>query len=77
MISDPGLGTKRGALATEGIPESEIVLKPDMIMSHAATMGQLPLTVGGAQKIELAFKDVVAISAAAGGIEDGSIVRSC
>ena len=39
MISDPGLGTKRGALATEiCVNESEIVLKPDMIdMNHAAT----------------------------------------
>ena len=41
MISDPGLGTKRGALATEVcVNESEIVLKPEMIdMNHAATMG--------------------------------------
>lgn len=74
MISDPGLGTKRGALATEiCVNESEIVLKPEMIdMNHAATMGVASLTVGGAfRKIELNSKDVVVISAAAGGI--GSI----
>ena len=74
MISDPGLGTKRGALATEVcVNESEIVLKPEMIdMNHAATMGVASLTVGGAfRKIELNSKDVVVISAAAGGI--GSI----
>jgi len=49
MISDPGLGTKRGALATEVcVNESEIVLKPEMIdMNHAATMGVASLTVGG------------------------------
>ena len=71
MISDPGLGTKRGALATEiCVNESEIVFKPDM--NHAATMGVASLTVGGAfRKIELSSKDVVVISAAAGGI--GSI----
>ena len=74
MISDPGLGTKRGALATEVcVNESEIVLKPEMIdMNHAATMGVASLTVGGAfRKIDLNSKDVVVISAAAGGI--GSI----
>ena len=74
MISDPGLGTKRGSLATEVcVNESEIVLKPEMIdMNHAATMGVASLTVGGAfRKIELNSKDVVVISAAAGGI--GSI----
>ncbi|KXT71129.1 Bifunctional protein [Streptococcus gordonii] len=74
IISDPGLGTKRGALATEVcINESGIVLKPEMInMNHAATMGVASLTVGGAfRKIELSSKDVVVISAAAGGI--GSI----
>ena len=74
MISDPGLGTKRGALATEiCVNESEIVSKPDMIdMNHAATMGVASLTVGGAfRKIELNSKDVVVISAASGGI--GSI----
>jgi len=71
MISDPGLGTKRGALATEiCVNESEIVSKPDMIdMNHAATMGVASLTVGGAfRKIELSSKDIVVISAAAGGI---------
>lgn len=64
MISDPGLGTKRGALATEiCVNESEIVLKPEMIdMTHAATMGVASLTVGGAfRKIELNSKDVVVI----------------
>lgn len=69
MISDPGLGTKRGALATEVcVNESEIVLKPEMIdMYHAATMGVASLTVGGAfRKIELNSKDVVVISAAGG-----------
>ena len=69
MISDPGLGTKRGALATEVcVNESEIVLKPEMIdMNHAATMGVASLTVGGAfRKIELNSKDVVVISAAGG-----------
>ena len=69
MISDPGLGTKRGALATEiCVNESEIVLKPEMIdMNHAATMGVASLTVGGAfRKIELNSKDVVVISAAGG-----------
>ena len=74
MISDPGLGTKRGALATEiCVNESEIVLKPEMIdMNHAATMGVASLTVGGAfRRIELNSKDVIVISAAAGGI--GSI----
>ena len=74
MISDPGLGTKRGALATEiCVNVSEIVLKPKMIdMNHAATMGVASLTVGGAfRKIELNSKDVVVISAATGGI--GSI----
>lgn len=74
MISDPGLGTKRGALATEVCAnELEIELKPDMIdMNHSATMGVASLTVGGAfRKIELSSKDVVVISAAAGGI--GSI----
>ena len=74
MISDPGLGTKRGALATEiCVNESEIVLKPEMIdMNHAATMGVASLTVGGAfRKIELSSKDLIVISAAAGGI--GSI----
>lgn len=67
MISDPGLGTKRGALATE------IVLKPEMIdMTHAATMGVAFLTVGGAfRRIGLNSRDTVVISAAAGGI--GSI----
>lgn len=74
IISDPGLGTKRGALATEiCVNESEIVLKPKMIdMNHAATMGVASLAVGGAfRKIELNSKDVVVISAATGGI--GSI----
>ena len=74
MISDPGLGTKRGALATEiCVNELEILSKPEMIdMNHAATMGVASLTVGGAfRKIELNSKDVVVISAAAGGI--GSI----
>lgn len=75
MISDPGLGTKRGALATEVcVNESEIVLKPEMIdMNHAATMGVASLTVGGAfRKIELNSKDVVVISAAAG-IDESSL----
>ena len=41
-------------------------------MNHASTMGVASLTVGGAfRKIELNSKDVVVISAAAGGI--GSI----
>ena len=74
MISDPGLGTKRGALATEiCVNESEIVLKPEMIdMTHAATMGVAALTVGGAfRRIGLNSRDTVVISAAAGGI--GSI----
>ncbi|MFQ6174607.1 NADP-dependent oxidoreductase [Streptococcus anginosus] len=74
MISDPGLGTKRGALATEiCVNESEVVLKPKIIdMNHAATLGVASLTVGGAfRKIELNSKDVVVISAATGGI--GSI----
>ena len=74
MISDPGLGTKRGALATEiCVNESEIVLKPEMIdMTHAATMGVASLTVGGAfRRIGLNSRDTVVISAAAGGI--GSI----
>ena len=74
IISDPGLGTKRGALATEiCVNESEIVLKPKTIdMNHAATMGVASLTVGGAfRKIELSSNDVVVISAATGGI--GSI----
>ena len=74
MISDPGLGTKRGALATEiCVNESEIVLKPEMIdMNHAATMGVASLTVGGAfRRIGLNSRDTVVISAAAGGI--GSI----
>ena len=48
MISDPGLGTKRGALATEiCVNESEIVFKPGMIdMTHAATMGGARKTPG-------------------------------
>ena len=74
IISDPGLGTKRGALATEiCVSESEIALKPDNIdMYHAATMGVASLTVGGAfRRINLNSKDVVVISAASGGI--GSI----
>lgn len=74
IISDPGLGTKRGALATEiCVSESEIALKPDNIdMYHAATMGVASLTVGGAfRRIHLNSKDVVVISAASGGI--GSI----
>lgn len=74
MISDPGLGTKRGALATEiCVNESEIVLNPEMIdMTHAATMGVAALTVGGAfRRIGLNSRDTVVISAAAGGI--GSI----
>ena len=74
IISDPGLGTKRGALATEiCVYESEIALKPDNIdMYHAATMGVASLTVGGAfRRIHLNSKDVVVISAASGGI--GSI----
>ena len=74
IISDPGLGTKRGALATEiYVYESEIALKPDKIdMNHAATMGVASLTVGGAfRRIHLNSKDVVVISAASGGI--GSI----
>ena len=69
MISDPGLGTKRGALATEiCVNESEIVLKPKMIdMINAATMGVASLTVGGAfRRINLSPKDVVVISAAGG-----------
>ena len=74
IISDPGLGTKRGALATEiCISESEIALKPENIdMNHAATMGVASLTVGGAfRRIHLNSKDVVVISADSGGI--GSI----
>ena len=74
MISDPGLGTKRGALATEiCVNESEIVLNPEMIdMAHAATMGVASLTVGGDfRRIGLNSRDTVVISAAAGGI--GSI----
>ncbi len=74
IISDPGLGTKRGALATEiCISESEIALKPENIdMNHAATMGVASLTVSGAfRRIHLNSKDVVVISAASGGI--GSI----
>jgi len=74
IISDPGLGTKKGALATEiCVSESEIALKPENIdMNHAATMGVASLTVGGAfRRINLNSKDVVVISAASGGI--GSI----
>lgn len=74
IISAPGLGTKKGALATEiCVSETEIALMPKNIdFDHAATMGVAALTVGGAfRKIGLSKDDTIVISAASGGI--GSI----
>lgn len=74
IISAPGLGTKKGSLATEiTVPVSDIERKPATIDFHkAATMGVAALTVGGAfRRIDLKAEDVLVISGASGGI--GSI----
>lgn len=50
IVSAPGLGTKRGSLATEiCVNTGDIALKPASIdFDHAAAMGVAALTVGGA-----------------------------
>ena len=49
IVSAPGLGTKRGSLATEiCVNTGDIALKPASIdFDHAAAMGVAALTVGG------------------------------
>ena len=67
----PGLGTKRGSLATEiCVNTGDIALKPASIdFDHAAAMGVAALTVGGAfRHIGVGAGDTVVISAASGGI---------
>ena len=71
IVSAPGLGTKRGSLATEiCVNTGDIALKPASIdFDHAAAMGVAALTVGGAfRHIGVGAGDTVAISAASGGI---------
>ena len=71
IVSAPGLGTKRGSLATEiCVNISDIALKPASIdFDHAAAMGVAALTVGGAfRHIGVGAGDTVVISAASGGI---------
>jgi zinc-binding oxidoreductase len=74
IVSAPGLGSRKGALATElCVQETEITLKPENIdFPHAATLGVSALTVGGAfRKLDIKKDDVIVISGASGGI--GSI----
>lgn len=71
IVSAPGLGTKRGSLATEiCVNTGDIALKPASIdFEHAAAMGVAALTVGGAfRHIGVGEGDTVVISAASGGI---------
>jgi zinc-binding oxidoreductase len=71
IVSAPGLGTKRGSLATEiCVNTGDIALKPASIdFDHAAAMGVAALTVGGAfRHIGVGAGDTVVISAASGGI---------
>lgn len=71
IVSAPGLGTKRGSLATEiCVNIGDIALKPASIdFDHAAAMGVAALTVGGAfRHIGVGAGDTVVISAASGGI---------
>ena len=71
IVSAPGLGTKRGSLATEiCVNTGDITHKPATIdFEHAAVMGVAALTVGGAfRRIGLSANDTVVISAASGGI---------
>lgn len=74
IISAPGLGSKRGALATEiCVKETEIASMPSNIdFLHGSVLGVSSLTVGGAfRKINIGNKDTIVISGASGGI--GSI----
>ncbi len=71
IVSAPGLGTKRGSLATEiCVNIGDIAPKPASIdFEHAAAMGVAALTVGGAfRHIGVGEGDTVVISAASGGI---------
>lgn len=71
IVSAPGLGTKRGSLATEiCVNIGDIAPKPASIdFDHAAAMGVAALTVGGAfRHIGVGAGDTVVISAASGGI---------
>ena len=71
IVSAPGLGTKRGSLATEiCVNTGDIALKPASIdFDHAAAMGVAALTVGGAfRHIGVGAGDTVVISAVSGGI---------
>lgn len=71
IVSAPGLGTKRGSLATEiCVNTGDIAPKPASIdFEHAAAMGVAALTVGGAfRHVGVGEGDTVVISAASGGI---------